>query len=65
MLFCSKCKKEVVPYGVSPGAMPAEAIEETRKALEKEGKIVLFNPPMFPGAKHNCPNCSTQLIEKR
>ena len=61
MLFCNKCKKEVVIYGVSAGA-PSEGLDEMASQMEKEGKIVLFNPPPFP--PYNCPNCGTELIEK-
>lgn len=62
MLYCEKCKKEVVIYGIShfPGA--DKAASEMARKMEEEGKLIIFNPPPF--GKHNCPRCSTVLTEK-
>ncbi len=55
MLFCPRCEKEVVHFGVSPGAMPAETLAELRRSLEAKGKLVLFNAP--PVGPYTCPRC--------
>ena len=62
MLYCNNCRKEVVIYGVSHGAMSDDQLEKTRKHIEADGKIVLFNPPPF--GPHNCPDCFNKLEEK-
>ena len=65
MLFCEKCKKEVVIYGVSYSEGADEALKDLRKQIEAEGKLILFNPPPFP--PYHCPDCGMKLkniIEK-
>ncbi len=59
MLYCPHCKKEVIIYGVSFGAVPDEALGKFASKMEQEGKIVLFNPPPF--GKYHCPRCSSLL----
>ncbi len=64
MLYCKKCKKEVIIYAISsfPGA--DEAAADMRKHAEKEGKLIIFNPPPF--GPYTCPNfCGTKLVEKK
>ena len=65
MLYCPKCKKEVVIFGVSSGASDADEIAKSaRDAAEKDGKLILFNPPRF--GPYTCPNfCMTKLVEKK
>ncbi|MHA1379689.1 MAG: hypothetical protein ACTSRG_15055 [Candidatus Helarchaeota archaeon] len=62
MLYCNKCKKEVVIYGIShyPGA--DKDVEEMSKKIEEEGKLILFNPPPF--RPYRCPVCGTELEEE-
>ncbi len=62
MLYCQNCKKEVVIYGVSHSAVPDKALNDLRKQMEEEGKLILFNPPPF--APYHCPLCGMDLIEK-
>ena len=64
MLYCPKCKKEVIIYAISsfPGA--DEAAADMRKTAEKEGKLIIFNPP--PRSSYTCPNfCMIKLVEKK
>ena len=61
MLYCNKCKKEVVVYGVPPQADPSE-LDGLQDQAEKEGKLVLFNPP--PIRPYNCPQCGAELEDK-
>ncbi len=65
MLYCNKCNKRVEIFGVSSGAPDADKIVQgMQEHAEKEGFLILFNPPMFPDARHNCPVCSTALVDK-
>ena len=66
MLYCKNCKKEVWPFSIPAGVPDADKIiEGQRKLAEKKKALILFNPPpMFPGAKLNCPKCQKQLEEK-
>jgi len=59
MLYCGNCQKEVVIYGVSYKAGIDEDLDQLRKKIEREGKIILFNPP--PIGEYNCPNCESKL----
>ena len=61
MLYCKKCKKEVVIYGVSYSEGVDEALNQLRNQIEKEGKLILFNPPPF--GKFQCPRCFSELSE--
>ncbi|MHA1733515.1 MAG: hypothetical protein ACTSU5_16325 [Promethearchaeota archaeon] len=61
VLYCPKCRKEVVAYAVSPGAVAESELSGMATQLEAEGKIVLWNPPPF--GPHNCPACGSQLEE--
>ena len=65
MLYCKKCKKEVIIYAISAGVPGAEeAVEGIRKQMKKEGKLIIFNPP--PRGPYTCPNfCGTKLVEKK
>jgi hypothetical protein len=54
--------KEVVIIAVSFGAASNEELENQRKLLEKEGKLVLFNPPPF--LPYKCPICHMELVDK-
>ncbi len=62
MLYCTNCEKEVVIYGISYSEGADNQLKDMQKQLEKEGKIILFNPPPF--GPYNCPNCFKILIEK-
>ena len=62
MQYCSKCKKEVVIYGVSLAPGVEEELEKLRNQTEAEGKLIIFNPP--PIGSYNCPDCGTELIKK-
>ena len=62
MLFCRNCKKEVVIYGVSYSEGIGNNLNEIREKLEKEGKIILFNPP--PLGLYKCPICFSKLEER-
>jgi len=57
-----KCKKEVVIYGVNLGAVTDNDLDDLRKKIIKDGKLILFNPPPFE--PYQCPDCFNQLIEK-
>jgi len=59
MLFCQNCKKEVVIYGLSHFEGAEEIADNFSKEMEKEGKLVLFNPPPFK--PYHCPLCGTEL----
>jgi hypothetical protein len=58
-LYCETCRKEIVVIGVGPGAAPADEMENVRRSIEKEGKLVLFNPPPF--GPRFCPECHAQI----
>ena len=45
MLYCMKCKKEVVIYGVNIGAVSDNDLDDLRKKIIEDGKLILFNPP--------------------
>ncbi len=62
MLYCMKCKKEVVIYGVNIGAVSDNDLDDLRKKIIEDGKIILFNLPPF--GPYQCPDCFSQLIEK-
>ncbi len=62
MLFCPHCKKEVILYGVSHGAVPDEALGKFAREMEQQGKIVLFNPPPF--GQYHCPRCATIIHDR-
>ncbi len=62
MLYCPRCQKEVILYGVSLGAVPDDALEKFAREMEQQGKIVLFNPP--PLGNYQCPYCSSVLQER-
>lgn len=62
MLWCEKCQKEIVLYGVSHGAQSEGCIAEFIQQLEAEGNLVLVNPPPF--GPYRCPNCFSILSEK-
>jgi len=62
VLFCKKCEKEVVIYGVNFGAVSNNDLDDLRKKIIEEGKLILFNPPPFE--PFQCPDCFSQLIEK-
>ena len=62
VLYCKNCKKEVVIYGVNIGAVSDNDLDDLRKKIIEDGKIILFNPPPF--GPYQCPDCFSQLIEK-
>jgi hypothetical protein len=62
MWYCEKCKREIVIYGVSMGTMEGDGLEEIRRTIEAENKLILFNPPPF--GPYQCPKCFNQLVEK-
>ena len=41
MLYCKICKKEVVIYGVTIGAASDNDLEELRKKIIEDGKLIL------------------------
>lgn len=61
MLYCQKCKKEVVIYGVSYSEGIEESLGQLRNGIQKEGRLILFNPPPF--GKCKCPDCGNNLEE--
>ncbi len=61
MLYCTRCRKEVVIMGLSLGAASDGDIGRFHAAMAREGKLVLFNPPPF--TKHTCPSCGTLLVD--
>jgi len=62
MLYCNFCKKEVVIYGASYSSEIEKGLEELTNQIEKEGKIILFNPPSI--GPYKCPICGNILREK-
>ena len=66
-MFCKRCQKFVVIYGVSSSAASPEdlnrALAEMRQRWENEGKLVLFNPP--PIRPLHCPECGEPLSDER
>ena len=62
MLFCENCGKDVVIYSCMYSADVEENLEKMTKTLEKEGKLILYNPP--PIGPHPCPVCQKLLEEK-
>ena len=62
LLYCNKCKKEVVMYSIPPMPGAEEEINKLVKQAEKEGKLVILNAPQF--GTHHCPICGEELIEK-
>jgi hypothetical protein len=63
VFYCSRCTREVVIYGIShyPGAQ--EHTERVREELERDGKLVLFNPPPF--GPYQCPACRAVELEEK
>ena len=61
MLFCKNCKKEVIIYGIPYSEGNNDQLEKFREKIEKEGKLILFNPPPFDS--YNCPDCGSLLEE--
>lgn len=62
MSFCKKCKKEVVSFSIPSGAKDSEKIIDSMQSrAEKDGKLIIFNPPPF--AKLKCPVCFSELID--
>ncbi|MHA1230939.1 MAG: hypothetical protein ACTSPQ_09865 [Candidatus Helarchaeota archaeon] len=61
-LFCKKCNKEVIIYGVSYSEGIDSYLDEFREKMEKDGKLVLFNTPPF--GPYFCPICGTKLEKK-
>ena len=65
MLYCNKCKKEVIVYSISGGAPGADnAIEHMREYAKKEGKMVIFNPSPIQ-KEFSCPKCASKLLHKK
>jgi hypothetical protein len=62
MFYCEKCKKEVVIMAISIGTISDKELESQKDRLEKEGKLILFNPQLF--LPYKCPICQTDLVEK-
>jgi hypothetical protein len=62
MLYCNHCKKEVVILESSSSAGMDEEIDQWRGRMLKQGKLVLYNPPLI--GKYYCPKCEHQLEEK-
>jgi len=44
------------------GAASDNDLENLRKKITEDGKLILFNPPPF--GPFQCPDCHSQLIEK-
>ncbi|MHC1591201.1 MAG: hypothetical protein ACXQS8_03880 [Candidatus Helarchaeales archaeon] len=63
MLFCNRCKKKVVLYGVSHGAVPEEYLTRIFNDFNKQDVLVLFNPPLI--GPYRCPACGTTLEMKK
>jgi len=61
MLRCPRCEKEIVIYGVSRGAASDDDLRKIREGAEKDGRLVLFNPPPF--GPYRCPRCRGELEE--
>ncbi len=59
LLYCSYCKKEVVIFGISSGSAIESDLEKYKDNIEKNGKLMLFNPPPFE--PYYCPNCMKKL----
>ena len=62
MIYCNKCKKEVVIYGISHSVGSDDQLDQMRTQIENEGKLILFNPPPF--GSYNCPDCGNILGEE-
>lgn len=62
MLYCKNCNKEVVIFGLNYDAISEKNLNNICKKLEKDGKLILFNPPPF--GPYYCPRCSQKLKEK-
>jgi len=60
-MYCTHCKKTVVSYSVSFGALTDEQLEETRKYFEQKGELVVFNPP--PRKPLRCPQCGGECSD--
>lgn len=62
MLYCDKCKKEVVIVGEGSTAGMDEDLESWEEELERKGKIILYSPPQ--SSAYFCPKCGSELREK-
>ena len=62
MFYCIFCKKEVILYGVCYSEGIEEGLNKFEQIMEKNNKIVLFNPA--PIGPYHCPICNNRLIEK-
>jgi len=62
MLYCEKCQKEVIIVGEGSLAGMDDEVEEWEKKIEKQGKLILYDPP--PNPPYLCPKCGSDLIVK-
>ncbi|MBD3195721.1 MAG: hypothetical protein GF317_11735 [Candidatus Lokiarchaeota archaeon] len=62
MLYCEKCKKEVVIVGEGSLAGMDEEEETWISNMKEKGKLLLFDPPH--SSAYLCPKCGGELIEK-
>ncbi|MHA1799741.1 MAG: hypothetical protein ACTSVY_14935 [Candidatus Helarchaeota archaeon] len=62
-MFCKICKKEVVIFSASYSADIENGLDKLREQMEKEGKLILFNPPPF--GPYKCPICRSKLEDHR
>ncbi len=62
MIYCSKCKLEIVPYSVGRGAASDKDLDEMRQRVERDGRRMVFNPP--PRGPIRCPQCRGETVEK-
>ena len=62
MLYCNFCNKEVVIYGASYSLEIEKGMDELINQIEKEEKLILFNPPSI--GPYKCPICGKLLRER-
>jgi len=62
MLYCNRCRKEVILFGISHFKGAEKIAGDARQAAEREGRLIIFNPPPF--TPQRCPACSGELTEK-
>jgi len=59
IMYCNHCQKKVIIVGINPGAATRDGLDSLQRDAEKEGALILFNPPPF--GPLTCPDCHSEL----
>jgi len=59
-MYCNHCQKKVLIMGINPGAATEDEVGNLLRDVEREGQLILFNPPPFDPL--TCPDCHSELV---